>query len=176
GMPGEIFQETEFRGGGGDEIATDGERHGTVVDDNVAGGDDGRRQGTLEAAEHSLDAGDELARAERLGDVIVRTEIEAGDFIGFRSFRGEEDDRRHGNIAVVADLAADVETVVSGNHDVEKEKRRWSFFGLGNYAVPGEERSNGKARAFQVIAHQPSNIGIIFDDKNRLFHEVIVAK
>ena len=47
--------------------------------------------------------------------------------------------------------------------------------GFGDDAVSREKCANRKPCAFQVVAHQPSNIGIVFDDKDRLFHEHIVA-
>ena len=45
------------------------------------------------AAQYGLDAHDQLARAERLGDVIVRAQLKPDDAVGFVAACGEHDDR-----------------------------------------------------------------------------------
>ena len=74
--------------------------------------------GRSKRRKHGLHAGNEFARAERLGDVIVRAKIEPGNLVGLGSFGGQKDDRGHGDAAVVADLAADFKAVGSRHHDV----------------------------------------------------------
>ena len=53
----------------------------------------------LRAPEHRPDAGDQLARAERLHDVVVGPELEAGHPVGLVPARGEHDDRDSSNRA-----------------------------------------------------------------------------
>ena len=79
--------------------------------------------GPLEAAQHGLDAGNQFARAEGLGDVVVGAEFEAEDAVGFAALGGEKDDRHGGKPGGLANGAADIEAVFAGNHDVEHEER-----------------------------------------------------
>ena len=69
--------------------------------------------------QHGSHARRELSRRERLRHVVVCAELEADDAIGFLRTRGEHD---HGQLAIRADLAAEVETVAAGKHQVENDQ------------------------------------------------------
>ena len=71
------------------------------------------------APQHRLHAAAELAHRERLGDVVVRAELEAEHLVDLLGLRREHDDR-HG--AARADRAADVEAVHARQHHVEHDE------------------------------------------------------
>ena len=50
-------------------------------------------------AQHRADPGDQLARAERLGHIIVGAGLEAADPVALLAARGEHDDRHVGGLA-----------------------------------------------------------------------------
>ena len=72
----------------------------------------------LAAAEHGLDAGDEFAHGEGLGHVVVGADFEADDAVDFVVAGGEHED---GDRAGATDLAADLEAVHAGEHEVEHD-------------------------------------------------------
>ena len=69
-----------------------------------------------EAAQHRLDAGQHLAGAEGLYDVIVRAQLQAQDAVDLLALGGEHDDRQ---AAGLADGAADVDARHAGHHQVQ---------------------------------------------------------
>ena len=75
--------------------------------------------GALGPAQDGPDPGDELARAERLGQVVVGAELEAEQLVELVVARGEHDDR-DGRVA--AQLAGDVEAVEPGQAEVEDDE------------------------------------------------------
>ena len=63
-----------------------------------------------------MNPSDELAGAERLGQVVVGADLEADDEIGLGVTCGEH---QHRDRSFTLDLAADVEAVEAGEHEVE---------------------------------------------------------
>ena len=78
----------------------------------------GVRRGTG-AAQNGLDAGDDLARAERLDDVIVRTHFKSQNAVDFLAARGQHD---NGQLAVLADGLADLHAGHAGHHLIQKHQ------------------------------------------------------
>ena len=72
---------------GGDAVRHRVEAQALDVDDLAAD----RR---VDPPQHRLDARHQLTGRERLGDIVIRTALEAGDFVSFLSARGEHDDRQ----------------------------------------------------------------------------------
>ena len=71
------------------------------------------------AAERGPDAGDQLRHLERLAHVVVSARLEAHDHVDRVRAGGEHDDGRRG---LAADGTAHLETVESGEHDVEQHQ------------------------------------------------------
>ena len=86
------------------------------------------------SAQHGPDAGDELARAERLGQVVVGTELEAEQLVELVVARREHDDRDR---RVAAQLAGDVEAVEPGQAEVEHDE-------VGSIAPRGIDSARGR--------------------------------
>ena len=73
------------------------------------------------AAEDRLHAGDELARVERLREVVVGADLEPDDLVDVVVARGEHEDR---DVGALADPPADVDPVDIGERQVEHDQRR----------------------------------------------------
>ena len=67
-------------------------------------------------AQVGLDARHQLARGERLGDVVVGAQLQAEDLVELLAARRQHDDR---DVALGADALADLEPVEPGQHQVE---------------------------------------------------------
>src|SRR5438552_10058799 len=76
---------------------------------------------TIRAPKERPDARDELARAERLRHVVVRADPEPDLEIRLRVSSREHQDR---NVAFPLDLAADLEAIEPGEHQVEDDEVR----------------------------------------------------
>ena len=74
------------------------------------------------AAQHALDARQQLARLERLGDVVVGAEFEADDAVDRLAGRGHHDDADLA--AALAQPARQREAVLAGQADVEQDQLR----------------------------------------------------
>ena len=133
-----------------------------------------RRQGTLEAPQDGLDAGDEFTRTEGFGNVIVGAEFKAENAVGFAALRGQENYRHRGQSGSLADRAADLQAVFAGNHNVEDEERGALPFGIGKDVRAGGIHAHSEAFVFEVMADQSGNVGIVFDDEKTWFHGIIV--
>jgi hypothetical protein len=174
-VTGEIFEKAEFCGGGLDLLFANGQGHGTAIDDEIAVTNDLGSERTFKSSKNGLDAGDEFARAERLWNVIVGAEFESEDAIGFATFGGEKDHGRHGESRILTDSATKLETVSTGNHDVENEKYGAFTLGFGHDQRGRSEGSNRVSSGFEVMPDKPSDVGFIFHHKQDWAHEIIVA-
>ena len=87
------------------------------LDDLRVGARRARRRGRRAAPQHRLDARDELARIERLREVVVGADFEPDDAVDVVAFRGEHDDR-HVFVAA-AQPPADRKPVLARQHEVE---------------------------------------------------------
>ena len=122
----------------------------------------GRRVGP---AKDGADAGDQLARVERLGDVVVGAQLEPDDRVDVLGARGQHDDRR---LAATADLAAHLPAVQLGEHQVEDDERwvvplvedeRLATFARGQHL---------EALLLEVEADEIDDVALVVDDQDRL--------
>ena len=171
----EIVEQAELGGSGRNQVSAHGEGHRRGIDFDVADFHGTGRQGTLEAAQHGLHARNEFAGAKRLSDVVVRAEFEAEDAIGFAAFRGQKNYGYGGQAGSLSDGAANLQAVLSGDHDVEDEECGPLAFGVGEDIRAGGINANREAFVFQVMADQAGNVGIVFNDEDAWFHGDIVA-
>src|ERR1035437_9911457 len=77
-----------------------------------------RRRGPA-ALQDLFHAQNQLARAEGVGDVIVRTQLQADDAVHLRRFGGEHNDGNAGGGGVAAQHFADFQPIDFGQHQVE---------------------------------------------------------
>ena len=73
------------------------------------------------AAQNALDPGDELARIERLRQVVVGADLETDDLVHVLVASGQHQDR---DVGALAHAAADLEAVHVGQVEVEDDQRR----------------------------------------------------
>ncbi len=73
----------------------------------------------LGATQDGLHAADELARRERLGHVVVGTELQAEDAVDLVPSSRQHDDR---HVGVLPDVAREVEAALAGQHHVEHQQ------------------------------------------------------
>src|SRR5579875_987571 len=96
----------------------------------------------LGAAEDRLDPGGELARRERLRDVVVRAELEAGDPVRLLVAGGEHHDR---HLRAGADPAADLEGVDAGQAEGEGEHAHGLVTQLGQRLLAAAQPDHAPA-------------------------------
>ena len=103
-----------------------------------------------------------LARAERLRDIVVRAKAKAADLIDV-IFLGR--DHQHRNIAVLADLFADLKSVHAGEHQVQNDQIELLLKGRLKSLVPTVLYLDFKAAQFQIIFLQIGDRHFIFNDQ-----------
>ena len=116
------------------------------------------------APQHRLDARRHLARAERLGYVVVGAELEAGDAVGLFVARRQHDDReaRAGPHA-----PADLEPVHAGQPEVQHDQADRMAREFGKRLLAGAHGDDAVAVALQCDAHDVADVDLIFDDQHR---------
>src|SRR5882762_6969547 len=116
------------------------------------------------AAQHALDPRDELARGERLREVIVRTETESFDLVLFETARGQDDDRQ---ICLLAHLLEDREPVPLGKGEIEHHKV--GPLGVDHrerlIAIGGLDRGQVLTRVGERAPHERAYVGLVVDDE-----------
>src|SRR6266851_7225744 len=101
--------------------------------------------------------------AERLGDVVVRAEVEAPDAVRFFAARGQQDDRHW---STLTQLATDLKAAQPGQHNVEHDQIRQRSFGerQGFFATVRQDRP--VALLAQRVANDVGDVAVIVDDEN----------
>src|SRR6478736_1324336 len=125
-----------------DQCAADGHLVGVAPQDDLARGEHLLLVPALGTTEDRLDPGRQLAGRERLRDVVVGAELEAGDAVRLLVAGSEHDDR---NLRAGADLAADFEAVHAGQADVEHDETHRLATELGDRLLPGPAPENAPA-------------------------------
>src|ERR1051326_7255063 len=128
GMGEEEFQQVKFGGGEGNLVV--------AQEDATAGAIEAERPKVESAgfsvhffpAEVRLNARDQLARAEGLGHVVVAADLQAEDAVDFVGAGCEKQYRRARQHCGLADLAAELEAIDIGQHDVQQDE-----IGLGEF-------------------------------------------
>ena len=112
----EGMQEAELDGRDLNPIAVEFDLHPVWIDHQSVGGQD-RLVGadTTAPPELGSDARHQLARTERLHDVVVRSEVQAHDLVGVAAASGQQHDR---DIAPVAQLSTYLQPVQTGQHHI----------------------------------------------------------
>ena len=112
------------------------------------------------------DPGDHLLGLNRLGDVIGRAELEAGDLVGNFAQRRQEHDDRVARVGIALQRTAYFEAVELGHHHIEQDE-------IGMHPARNVERRAAVLRREQAItaalerAHdQPQIHRAVVDDKD----------
>ena len=114
--------------------------------------------------------GDHLFQAERLGDVVVAAERQAGDLV-LQGVAGGEEQRGRVD-AVGAQPAQHAEAVHAGHHDVEDDRVGPHFTGLVERG--GAVGGGVDLEALELQAHreQLDDVGLVVDDEDSGLRDV----
>ena len=150
--------------------ARDGERARREVEAMPAERDDAGLVGRARSgpqrvpAQHRMDARDQLARIERLAEVVVGAHLEADDPVDVLALRRQHDDRDV--FAGAAQPPADREPVLAGQHQVEHdEARRVALQPLVELARVGN-RAHLEALAREVAVEEVAQPDVVVDDQD----------
>jgi hypothetical protein len=173
GTRGQVVEQAKFERAERDGLAGMADAIGSRVDGQASDFDDARRvDGRLGATQQGFDAGDELAGAEGLGDVIVGAHFEADNAVGFIAARGQHENGKPVEGFVLADFTANVQAGHFREHQIEQEKIGRRLLERGEAAGAVEGGVDLKAFVGKVIADQFNDIAIVFNDQYA-FHEGI---
>ena len=123
------------------------------------------------AAEHGLDPGQQLARAEGLGDVVVGADLEADDAVGLLDQGGEQDDRQVGGLA---DHPAERQPVLARHHDVEDDEIDGAGLQDAAHLLAAVGGRDAKPLLGEVLRQRLADVGRVVDDEDVRagFHEL----
>src|SRR6185503_7201541 len=127
----------------------------------------GRRRLVLDAAEDGPDAGDELARREGLGQVVVAAQLEADDAVDLLAAGREEEDR---DPVVLPDPPADLEAVDLGQHHVEDDEIDAALLHRLERGRAALHRGDGEALLLERVQEDLTDARLIIDDQDVLVH------
>ena len=117
------------------------------------------------AAKDRLHARDELARVERLRQVVVGADLEADDLVDVLVARGQHQDR---HVGAAAQPPADLDPVDVGQHQVEDDQRRAAGPRLRQRVVAGRGHLHVVARVLEVERDERRDRGFVLDDEHFL--------
>ncbi len=117
------------------------------------------------AAEDRLHAGHQLARVERLREVVVGADLEPDDLVDVLVARGQHQDR---DVGALADPAADLHAVDVREHEVEHDERRLARLGLGERGRAVGGRPHRVAGVLEVERDEGGDRGLVLDHEHGL--------
>ena len=122
----------------------------------------GGAPGSGAAAQHGAGASEQLARTERLYDIVVGPHFEADDAVGFVIPRGQHDDRQP---AAGTQLLAEHEAVPPRQHDVEDDQIDPGVAeDLHHRVAVGRDR-NAVAMVPEELRQKVADLFIVIDDQ-----------
>ena len=152
-----------------DRPSRHGHAHPRHVEHDVAGAHDVAALGSaVDAPEDRAHPRHQLARAERLGQVVVGAELEADQLVALLDARGEHDDRHAG---VLAQRPRHVEAVHLRQAQVEHDEIRLARSRLRQRVRPGAGHRHAEAGLLQVVAADCRDARLVVHDQD-LLHRV----
>ena len=122
-----------------------------------------RRRQRAAAAQHRLHAREQLARIERLAEVVVRAEFQPDDAVDVVRTRGEHDHRDV--VARRAQLAQRREPVDARHHQVEHDQIRALAFEPPLERARVVQHRHLDALPDQIVAQQIAQFDVVVDNK-----------
>src|SRR5437879_1319493 len=114
-------------------------------------------------AQHRLDAAEQLARIERLGDVVVGAELESDNAVHILAARGEHDD---GHLRAAAHVAAYRQAVLAREHEIEHQQIDARAPHHAPHFLAVCNRRRAQLVALQVLTEQQTDLAVIVDDQD----------
>src|SRR5438093_227175 len=118
------------------------------------------------AAGDRADAGEQLARRERLGHVVVGAHLEAEDLVTLLDAAGDHD---HGDVLgvrVLLEAAADLPAVELRDHDVEQDQVGVDLARLLEGVGAGGGDDDVVTLLGEIVADQVGDVALVFDDED----------
>ena len=122
------------------------------------------------APQLGLDPGHQFQRVERLGDVVVRAEGEAGYFVHILHPCGEHDD---GKKVLLADPAAERKAVHVRQHYVQNGQVRLVRFKAGQRFGGSAADEHPAALVLEIHRHQVGNFLFVVHHQDGLVHSAL---
>ena len=163
-LAGHGGEELELGGGEVHALTAHGHEHPSQVELEIADMEDvlGAR-GRLRAPEHRAHSRHELPRAERLGHVVVSTELKADEGVRFVGPGGEHDD---GQAARPADRAGHVQAVAVRQSQVEHDEVGSLCARDAQRGLRGPRGQDAEPSVGQVIGREPADVRRVVDDED----------
>ena len=111
-----------------------------------------------------LDAGQQLRHFERLGEIIVRAQLQPGDPVGDVATRCKHEDRQIDS--AMAQFPADVESASAGQHDIEDGHLEIAAGRLNQSMLSVSASLYGVALPVQPLGQEKGEIAFVFDQQN----------
>lgn len=122
----------------------------------------------LGATQEGMHAGEEFTQAEGLGHIVIGPEFEAHHFVDLLSLRGEHEDWYA--VFTRADFTAKIVAALARQHDIENEQIGFALTEQGSGLQAVSAFADFITLAAQRIAQAETDMGVIFDDEEMLFH------
>ncbi len=116
------------------------------------------------AAQHRVDARDELARVEGLGQVVVGAHLEPDDAVDVLALCGEHDDRHR--LAGAAQAPAHRQAVLAGQHEVEHHEMRRIALQLAVEIARIGERGHLEPLLAEIAGEEVAQAHVVVDDED----------
>jgi hypothetical protein len=123
----------------------------------------GRR--LLGTSQHGLDPGQQLARRERFGDVVVGAHLQAEDLVDLGVACGQHDDGRLGELP---DTTTRLHPVDPWQVEIEQDRRHGSETQALHCLLTGEGVEESITVALEEGAQHVCNGVVVLDEQNRL--------
>ena len=131
----------------------------------------GRRHAAAAPPQDGLQPGEQLARIERLRQIVVGAELEADDAVGLLALGGQH---QHRHVGRRADAPAGLEAVEVGKHDVEDDRVRRAPLQLGKAGIGGRRGADRKAVALEIVREHGGQARIVVDDQDLFRHAPVM--
>jgi hypothetical protein len=117
--------------------------------------------------QHALDPGEQLARAEGLGEIVVGAHLQSDDAVGLLAARGEHDDR---HVRAAAQVAAQLQPVGARQHQVEDDQVGTRGLERAAHGLAVRRGGDAVALLVQILAQEAARLGVVVDDQDVVLH------
>src|SRR5438477_9482273 len=118
------------------------------------------------AARDRADPGDELARREGLGHVVVGADLEAEDLVTLLDAAGDHDDGNGAGLGVLLEATADLPAVQLGHHDVEQDEVGARLVRLPDGLGASGGDDDVVTFLAEVVAEELRDVALVLDDEH----------
>ena len=105
----------------------------------------------------------QLSWAERLGDVVVRPELQPADSVLLGAARGQH---QNPHVALLSQPGADRQPIDLGQHQIQDHQAESAAAGLSEPGATVCSKCHLEAGAFEIEAHRFGGLGLVFDDED----------